>query len=102
MTSLIRCTGEQNEDLGFSHIARDWKDTNAVREFFLERNPFEHGAVLCNIADGVHAQASVNVDDAKEVGEMIVAGMEGKSLSELHLNKAGYMAIQSRTVGQGP
>ena len=43
--------------------------------------------MLCNIADGVHAQASVNVDNAKEVGEMIVASMVGKSLSELHLKE---------------
>ena len=57
-------TGEQSKDFGPSRVARDWKDTMLVRDFFQERNPFEYGPVLCNIANGVHASGSVNVDNA--------------------------------------
>lgn len=48
-------------DFGPSRIECDWKDINLVRDFFKERNPFEYGPELCNIANGVHAHATVNV-----------------------------------------
>ena len=53
----------------------DWKDTNLVKGFFEERNSFLHGPVLCNVADGVHAHATVNVDDAKVIGDNILSKM---------------------------
>ena len=56
-------------------MARDWKDTNLVKGFLEERNPFEHGPVLCNVADGVHAHATVNVDDAEVIGDNILSKM---------------------------
>ena len=56
-------------------MACDWKDTNLVKGFLEERNPFEHGPVLCNVADGVHAHATVNVDDAKVIGDNILSKM---------------------------
>ena len=62
-------TGEQNKDFGPSRIDHDWKDTNLVRDFFKERNPFEYGPELCDIANGVHAHATVNVEDAEEIGK---------------------------------
>ena len=67
-TTNIR-TGEQNKDFGPSRIDHDWKDTNLVRDFFKERNPFEYGPELCDIANGVHAHATVNVEDAEEIGK---------------------------------
>ena len=57
-------TGEQSKDFGPARVAQNWKDTMLVRDFFQERNPFEYGPVLCNIANGVHASGSVNVDNA--------------------------------------
>ena len=56
-------------------MACDWKDTNLVKGFLEERNPFEHGPVLCNVADGVHAHATVNVDDAEVIGDNILSKM---------------------------
>ena len=56
-------------DFGPSRIECDWKDTNLVRDFFKERNPFEYGPELCNIANRVHAHATVNVEDAEEIGK---------------------------------
>ena len=73
MTATRLRTGEQNKDFGPSRVACDWKDTNIVRDFFQERNPFKYGSVLCNIANGVHAQATVNVDDAEIVGNNIIS-----------------------------
>ena len=50
--------------------------------FFKERDPFSYGPVLCNIANGVHAQASVNVENAREVGNCIILKMEGAKVSD--------------------
>ena len=69
LSGAIRRTGEQNTDMGASRVQRDWKDTLTVIQFFEERSPFEHSGALCNIANGVHAPAAVNVDSAKEVGK---------------------------------
>ena len=47
-----------------------------------DRNPFECGENLCNIASGVHAQATVNADEAHEVGSRILSQMVGKTPAE--------------------
>ena len=70
-------TGHQNKDFGPSHVACDWKDTNLVQEYLEERNPFDYGQELCNVSDGVHAHASVNVDSSEAVGENIISKMVG-------------------------
>ena len=61
-------------------MARDWKDTMIIKEFFKERNPIEYGSVLCNIANGVHAGANVNVDNAEVIGNSILAKMVGEKV----------------------
>ena len=75
LSSTKKHTGEQNSDFGPSRVACDWKDTNLVKGFFEERNSFLHGPVLCNVADGVHAHATVNVDDAEVIGDNILSKM---------------------------
>ena len=61
-------------DFGPSRIECDWKDINLVRDFFKERNPFKYGPELCDIANGVHAHATVNDEDAKEIGKKNCTG----------------------------
>ena len=53
--------------------------TRLVQEFFKERNPFEYGPDLCNVANGVHAHPTVNVDSAENIGIDIISKMEGIS-----------------------
>ena len=80
-------TGEQNKYFGPSRVACDWKDTNIVRDFFHERNPFQYGSVLCNIANEVHAQATVNVDDAEIVGSNIISRMVGEKVDGISFRR---------------
>ena len=51
-----------------------------IKEFIKERNPIEYGSVLCNIANGVHAGANVNVDNAEVIGNSILAKMVGEKV----------------------
>ena len=82
LTNTDRRSGEQNQEIGASRISRDWEDSKKVMAFFKERDPFSYGPVLCNIANGVHAQASVNVENAREVGNCIILKMEGAKVSD--------------------
>ena len=87
MTNTTRKSGEQHTEMGPSRISRDWKDTGLVADFLHERNPFEYGDVFCNIANGVHAHSSVNVDNAAAIGESILEKMVGEKVSDFSFKK---------------
>ena len=70
---------ERNKDMSKARQARDWKDTPAVVQYLQERNPFSNDPSLRNIATGVHAQPTVNVDTAHSFGAAILKSMEGKT-----------------------
>ena len=82
LTGVHRATGEQHQELSQSRICRDWKDTFVLIQYLKDRNPFDCGEKLCNISNGVYAQASVNVDESKLIGSRIIAKMEGLQPSE--------------------
>ena len=77
LTGVHRATGEQHQELSQSRMSRDWKETFVLIQYLKDRNPFDCGEQLCNISNGVHAQASVNVDESKWIGSKIIAKMEG-------------------------
>ena len=62
--------------------ARDLKDILAVLQHLQERNPFSRDPSMRNIASGVHAHPTVNVDTAHSVGAAILKSMEGKTSDE--------------------
>ena len=67
LTGVNYNTGEQNKDMSKARQARDWKDTLAVVQYLQERNPFSNDPSLRNIATGVHAHPTFNVDTAHTV-----------------------------------
>ena len=68
LTSVSYNSGEQNKDITQARQSRDWKDTQTLLIYFLERNPFTFETSLRSICTGVHAHSTVNVDRAKDVG----------------------------------
>ena len=54
--------------------------TLVLQEWHGIGNPFEYGPVLCNIANGECARASVNVDNAEVIGNSILARMVGEKV----------------------
>ena len=56
--------------------------------FLDERNPFFDDKGLRNIATGVVADKSVNVDDAVNVGRKIVQSMKDQEIGDLCLKEA--------------
>ena len=80
LTGVNYNTGEQNKDMSKTRQARDWKDTLAVVQYLQELNPFSNDPSLRNIATGVHAHLTFNVDTAHTVGSAILKSMEGKQV----------------------
>ena len=72
-------TSEQHKETSNSRKKRDKMDTLKILSFLQERNPFSEDISLRNIETGVTADASVNVDKAKEIGTKIIESMAGKN-----------------------
>ena len=100
----MRHTSEQNTDVGSSRVSRNWKDTTTIFEYLRERNPFHYEKDLCNIATGVQAHASVNVDEVKKVEENIVCNMIDVAISQFSFKRkdqAINMAAKSAIIVDG-
>ena len=87
LTGVSYSTGEQNKDMTKSRQARDMKDTRTLLLALAERNPFTPRTDLITIMTGVHAESSVNVDKAREVGQSILDSMTGQSVVECSFTK---------------
>ena len=77
LTGVYYSTSEQNKDISESIKNRDMKDTKTMLNALAEQNQFTAQKGLRNIMNGVHANDTVNVDDAKDIGQGILASMTG-------------------------
>ena len=82
LTSVKYMTSEQHKDLSEARQTKDMTDSQELITFLSTINPFSEHPVLCNIASGVTADESVNVDCARDIGEKILNNMIGKSLAQ--------------------
>ena len=69
------------------------KDTRTLLRAIAERNPFVTHTDLINIMTDVHAESSVNVKKAREVGESILNSMTGKPAAEYSFTKTNQAII---------
>ena len=88
LTGVSYSTGEENKDMAKSRQARNMKDTRTLLLALAERNPFTTHTDLINIMTGVHAESSVNVEKAREVGQSILDSMTGKAAAEYSFTKS--------------
>ena len=96
LTGVSYSTGEQNKDMTKARQERDWKDTQTLFNYLHERNTFTFYVSLQSISTGVHASTTINVDAAKDVGDAILASMEGVSAAE-YIFKRKNQAITLNT-----
>ena len=98
LTGVSYSTGEQNKDISESRKNRDMKDTKTLLNALAEQNPFTAQQGPINIMNGVHANDTVNVDDAKDIGQGILMSMTGKFVTEFAFkrsNQAVTLATKS-------
>ena len=81
-TSVTYMTSEQHKYISEARQTKDMKDTQEIITFLSTRSPFHEYSTLCNIATGVTADESVDVDCAKQVGDKILNNMMGKSVAQ--------------------
>ena len=86
LTGVTYVTSEQHKESSQTRMVRDYKDASILVEFLLDRNPFT-SENLINIVTGENAAPSVNVDNAKEIGESIIKVMNGKKVNEYSSKK---------------
>ena len=87
-------TGEQNKDM--SKARQKWNDTLAVAHYLQERNPFSNDPNLRNIATGVHAHHTVNVDTGHSVGAAILKSMEGRTSDENTFRRKDQLSVSAQ------
>ena len=80
-------TSEQHQEMSTARLKRDEKDSKAVLRYLQDRNPFTDDASLQNIATGVAAQASANVEHAEEIAKSILSSMENETAVEYTFKK---------------
>ena len=80
----VRCnTSEQHKDATQSRIKRDSEDTYKILNTLSDLDPFGPDPSLRGLVSGLTAHDSVNVDDAKDVGQLILKSMVGKSVTSI-------------------
>lgn len=86
-TGVNYLTSEQHKDTTKARIIRDFKDEQEIISFLSQNNPFSKDTSLRSIASGVLAEAKVNVDKTKEVGDHIIKSLKGKDVIEHSFKK---------------
>ena len=84
----VNCdTSEQHKDCSRSRIKRDIEDTYKILKTLSDLNPFGPDPSLRGLVSGLTAHKSVNVDDAKRVGQLILDSMVGKSVTNVSFQR---------------
>ena len=98
LTDVSYSNGEQTKDISESRKNRDMKDTKTLLNVLADQNSFTGQKGLRKIMNGVHANDTVNVDDAKDIGQGILASMTGTFVTEFAFkrsNQAVTLATKS-------
>ncbi|KAK6178790.1 hypothetical protein SNE40_011297 [Patella caerulea] len=77
LTEVVYTTSDQHKECTNARITKDMEDAGITLKHLTEMDPFGADSTLRSIATGVVAHPTVNVYDAKSVGDTIVQSMEG-------------------------
>ena len=82
--TVVSCnTSEQHKDATQSRIKRDSEDTYKILNTLSDLDPFGPDPSLRGLVSGLTAHDSVNGDDAKDVGQLILKSMVRKSVTSI-------------------
>jgi len=99
IAGLSMNTGDGHRDLAKSRIRRDMSDIQKLLEVFVERGPFSKTTdKLVSLSTGLVAEESVNVADAKNVGDKILASMVGHSVAEYKFSQRNQVKTLASAV----
>ena len=87
LTGVSCDISEQHKDTTPSRLKRDTKDTHKVLNMLKDLDPFGSDPQLRGLVTGVYAHESVNADDAKAVGQLILDSMVGQSVRDISFQR---------------
>ena len=79
-------TSEQHKVANIATRKRDKKDTEVIKEYLYDRNPFNSEAILKSNTSGVVSHDS-DADQARDIGEKVVSKLVGKTVKEFTFRK---------------
>ena len=88
LTGIGFHTTDIHKEATLSRKTRDMKDILTVLDFLKVRNPFDEDSSLKNIHTGEIADASVNADDARNVGIKIIESLRDQKVVDYTFKKA--------------
>ena len=74
-------TSEQHKEANIATRKRDKKDTEVIKEYLYDRNPFNSEAILKSNTSGVVSHDS-DADQTRDIGEKVVSKLVGKTVKE--------------------
>ena len=95
LTGVRYHTSEQHREMSQARQQRDVRETSEILSFLTMHDPFSGDPTLHSISSGVVASETVNVDNAKSVGDAIICSMAGHSVHDFVFKKQN----QSVTMG---
>jgi len=99
LTSVSYMTSEQHKEVSMTRQKKDLADIQELLTFLTPRNPFHENTQLRSIVTGVMADATVNVQCAREVGNKILKQMVGKSIAQYSFkNKEQVITLSNSSV----
>ena len=87
LTGVNSDSSEQHKECSQSRIKRDTEDTYKVLNTLSNLNPFGPDPSLRGLVTGLTANESVNVDNAKLVGQRILDSMVGKTITDISFQR---------------
>ncbi|KAK7474940.1 hypothetical protein BaRGS_00033827 [Batillaria attramentaria] len=88
LTHTTFTTSEQHKESTNARLTKDHKDTVKVIQFLFDKKPFQTDDELRSIVTGQAAQSSVNVENAKKIGQKILEEMTDKPVADLTFQKS--------------
>ena len=91
-------TSDQHQEMTKSRQERDRKDISTLLQFLQTHDPFksDNEGLLTNIATGVTADTSVNVDKAKDVGLKILLDLHDQKVHDYSFRKKNQVVTMGR------
>ena len=98
ITGVNYVSSEQHKELSKSRLSRDRTDTIKLLTFLETHDTFSADGddVLCNIANGVTADDTVNADQARDVGNRILDGLDGQTIGNYSFKKKSQVVTMGR------
>ena len=95
VTGTSNSNSTTHKDISQASLKRDSRDLQTTMDFLAERKPFAKVTELRSISSGIMAEGSVNVVNAKSIGDGVLEKMAGKTVLEHKFSRKQVKTLAS-------